>query len=169
MDLLAYWLPLVWAAILAVAVTLYVVSGGFGVGLGFLFHVEPREERRDVIMNTIAPFWDGNQTWGRMGGAGLFVAFPKSYAVIMSGLYIPIIVMLLALVFRGVAFEFRWVSKPKNEFWDLAFAWGALVAPFAQGVVLGALLQGLPVKDDQVAGGTFHWLTPFALFCGLGL
>ena len=169
MDLLEHWLPLIWAAILAVAVSLYVILDGFGLGLGILFHVEHREDRRDVIMNSIAPFWDGNQTWLVMGGAGLFVAFPKAYGIIMSGLYIPIILMLLALVFRGVAFEFRWVSKPKHQFWDLAFAWGALVATFAQGVVLGGLLQGLAVKDDQFAGGTFDWLTPFALFCGLGL
>jgi cytochrome d ubiquinol oxidase subunit II len=168
MDL-AYWLPLIWAALLAVAVTLYVILDGFGLGLGILFHVEPREIRRDVMMNTIAPFWDGNQTWLVLGGAGLLVAFPRAYGVIMSGLYIPIIVMLLALVFRGVAFEFRWVAKPKHQFWDLAFSWGALVAAFSQGVVLGGLLQGITVQDGHFAGGAFDWLTPFALFCGLGL
>jgi cytochrome bd ubiquinol oxidase subunit II len=97
------------------------------------------------------------------------VAFPKAYGVIMSGLYLPIIVMLLALVFRGVAFEFRWVAKPKHQFWDLAFSWGSIVATFAQGVVLGGLLQGITVKDGRFAGGTFDWLTPFALFCGLAL
>ncbi len=168
MDL-AYWLPLIWAALLAVAVTLYVILDGFGLGLGILFHVEPREIRRDVMMNTIAPFWDGNQTWLVLGGVGLLVAFPRAYGVVMSGLYIPIIVMLLALVFRGVAFEFRWVAKPKHQFWDLAFSWGALVAAFSQGVVLGGLLQGITVQDGHFAGGTFDWLTPFALFCGLGL
>jgi cytochrome d ubiquinol oxidase subunit II len=169
MEPLAYWLPLIWAALLATAVTLYVILDGFGLGLGILFHVEPRENRRDVMMNTIAPFWDGNQTWLILGGGGLFVAFPKAYGIIMSGLYIPIIVMLLALVFRGVAFEFRWVAKPKHEFWDLAFSWGALVATFSQGVVLGGLLQGITVQNEHFAGGPLDWLTPFALFCGLGL
>jgi cytochrome d ubiquinol oxidase subunit II len=169
MDGIEYWLPLVWAAILAVAVTLYVILDGFGLGLGILFHAAPEEERRDLMMNTIAPFWDGNQTWLIMGGGGLFVAFPKAYSVIMPGLYLPIIVMLLALVFRGVAFEYRWVAKPKHHMWDLAFSWGALVATFSQGVVLGGLLQGITVQDGQFAGGAFDWLTPFALLCGVGL
>lgn len=169
MDSIAYWLPLVWAAILAVAVTLYVILDGFDLGLGILFPFVPQEERRDVMMNTVAPFWDGNETWLVLGGGGLFVAFPKAYGVIMSGLYLPIIVMLLALVFRGVAFEFRWVSKPKHAFWDLAFSWGSIVAAFAQGVVLGGLLQGITVVDGRFAGGTFDWLTPFAIFCGFAL
>ncbi len=165
----AYWLPLVWAAIIAIAVTLYVILDGFDLGLGILFPFAPEEERRDVMMNTVAPFWDGNETWLVLGGAGLFVAFPKAYGVIMPGLYLPVIVMLLALVFRGVAFEFRWVAKPKHQFWDLAFTWGSIVATFAQGVVLGGLLQGIVVKQGHFAGGPLDWLTPFALFCGLGL
>lgn len=169
MSDIAYWLPLVWASILAIAVTLYVILDGFGLGLGILFPLAPEEERRDVMMNTVAPFWDGNQTWLIMGGGGLFVAFPKAYGIIMSGLYIPIIVMLLALVFRGVAFEFRWVSKPDHLWWDRAFSWGAIVATFSQGVVLGGLLQGIKVVDGQFAGGPLDWLTPFAIFCGIGL
>ncbi len=169
MEGIAYWLPLVWAAILAIAVTLYVILDGFDLGLGILFPFAPEEERRDVMMNTVAPFWDGNETWLVLGGGGLLVAFPKAYGIIMSGLYLPIIFMLLALVFRGVAFEFRWVSKPKHQFWDLAFAWGSIVATFSQGVVLGGLLQGITVKDGHFAGGAFDWLTPFALFCGLAL
>ncbi len=169
MDTLAYILPLIWAAILATAVTLYVILDGFGLGLGTSVSRRAPRRTRDVMMNTIAPFWDGNQTWLVLGGGGLLAAFPRAYGVIMSGLYIPIIVMLLALIFRGVAFEFRWVAKPKHEFWDLAFSWGALVATFAQGVVLGGLLQGIAVQDGHFAGGTFDWLTPFALFCGLGL
>ncbi len=164
-----YWLPLVWAAILAIAVTLYVILDGFDLGLGILFPFAPEEERRDVMMNTVAPFWDGNETWLVLGGGGLFVAFPKAYAIIMSGLYLPIIVMLLALVFRGVAFEFRWVSKPDHKLWDLAFAGGSIVATFAQGVVLGGLLQGITVTDGRFTGGTFDWLTPFSIFCGLAL
>lgn len=166
---IAYWLPLVWAAIIATAVTLYVVLDGFGLGLGILFPLAPEEKRRDVMMNTVAPFWDGNQTWLIMGGGGLFVAFPKAYAVVMSGLYLPIIIMLLALVFRGVAFEFRWVAKPNHQLWDRAFAWGAIVATFCQGLVLGGLLQGISVTDGQFSGGALDWLTPFAIFCGIGL
>lgn len=169
MDAISYWLPLVWAAILAVAVTLYVILDGFDLGLGILFPFAPEEERRDVMMNTVAPFWDGNETWLILGGGGLFVAFPKAYGVIMSGLYLPIIIMLLALVFRGVAFEFRWVAKPKHAFWDRAFSWGSLVATFAQGVVLGGLLQGITVKDGQFAGGALDWLTPFPILCGMAL
>ncbi len=169
MDDIAYWLPLVWAAIIAVAVTLYVILDGFDLGLGILFPFAPEEERRDVMMNTVAPFWDGNETWLVLGGGGLFVAFPKAYGVIMSGLYLPITVMLLALVFRGVAFEFRWVAKPKHELWDLAFSWGSIIAAFAQGVVLGGLLQGITVKNGQFAGGALDWLSPFPLLCGFSL
>ena len=169
MDDPSYWLPLVWAAIIATAVALYVILDGFDLGLGILFPFARQEERRDVMMNTVAPFWDGNETWLVMGGGGLFVAFPKAYGVIMSGLYLPIIVMLLALVFRGVAFEFRWVSKPKHQLWDYAFTYGSIVAAFAQGIVLGGLLQGITVKDGHFAGGSFDWLTPFALFCGVAL
>lgn len=169
MDDIAYWLPLVWAAIIAVAVTLYVILDGFDLGLGILFPFAPEERRRDVMMNTVAPFWDGNETWLVMGGGGLFVAFPKAYSIIMPGLYLPIIIMLLALVFRGVAFEFRWVAKPNHERWDTAFAWGSIVATFSQGVVLGGLLQGLTVKNGQFAGGMLDWLSPFPIFCGLAL
>ena len=169
MDAITYWLPLVWAAILGVAVTLYVILDGFGLGLGILFPFAPAEERRDTMMNTVAPFWDGNQTWLVLGGGGLFVAFPKAYGVIMSSLYLPITIMLLALVFRGVAFEFRWVAKPKHQLWDKSFTYGSIVATFAQGVVLGGLLQGITVHDGHFAGGPFDWLAPFPLFCGLSL
>lgn len=169
MDDITYWLPLVWAAIIAVAVTLYVILDGFDLGLGILFPFAPEERRRDVMMNSVAPFWDGNETWLIMGGGGLFVAFPKAYGIIMSGLYLPIIVMLLALVFRGVAFEFRWVAKPHHQHWDRAFAWGSIVATFAQGVVLGGLLQGIVVDKGQFAGGALDWLSPFPIFCGFAM
>ena len=167
MEDISYWLPLVWAGLLAAAVALYIVLDGFDLGLGILFPLAPAEERRDMMMNTVAPFWDGNETWLILGGGGLFVAFPKAYAIIMPAIYLPLMVMLLALVFRGVAFEFRWVSKPKHAFWDVAFMGGSIVASFAQGVILGALLQGVNVQDGAFAGGTFDWLTPFALFCGV--
>jgi cytochrome bd ubiquinol oxidase subunit II len=166
---IAIWLPLVWAAILGVAVALYVILDGFDLGLGILFPLYPAEEDRDVMMNTVAPFWDGNETWLIMGGGGLFVAFPLAYAIIMPAVYLPLIIMLLALVFRGVAFEFRWVAKPQHALWDLAFAGGSITAAFMQGVILGALLQGIPVKDMAYSGGSWDWLTPFALFCGLAV
>ena len=121
MDDITYWLPLVWVAILGIAVILYVVLDGFDLGIAILFPLNPQEERRDVMMNSVAPFWDGNETWLVLGGGGLFVAFPQAYGVIMPAVYLPLIVMLLALVFRGVAFEFRWVAKPKHQLWDAAF------------------------------------------------
>ena len=121
------------------------------------------------MMNSVAPFWDGNETWLVLGGGGLLVAFPQAYAVIMPALYLPVIIMLLALIFRGVAFEFRWIAKPRHRKWDIAFAAGSIVAAFIQGVVLGGLMQGINVVDGQFAGGTFDWLTPFSLMCGLGV
>ena len=163
------WLPLVWAAILGVAVALYVVLDGFDLGLGILFPLVPAEDDRDVMMNTVAPFWDGNETWLVLGGGGLFVAFPQAYGIIMPAVYLPIIIMLLALVFRGVAFEFRWVAKPHHQVWDWAFMGGSITAAFMQGVILGALLQGVKVVDGAFAGGSFDWVTPFALFCGVAV
>ncbi|MGH1418470.1 MAG: cytochrome d ubiquinol oxidase subunit II [Hyphomicrobiaceae bacterium] len=165
----AVWMPLVWAGILAVAVSLYVVLDGFDLGLGILFPIIPGEEDRDVMMNTVAPFWDGNETWLVLGGGGLFVAFPQAYAIIMPAIYLPIIIMLLALVFRGVAFEFRWVAKPNHKLWDLAFTGGSIVATFMQGVILGGLLQGVTVTDKAFSGGTWDWLSPFSIFLGFAL
>jgi cytochrome d ubiquinol oxidase subunit II len=165
----AIWLPLVWAGLLGLAVALYVILDGFDLGLGILFPFSPEEETRDVMMNTVAPFWDGNETWLVLGGGGLLVAFPLAYGIIMPAVYLPVIVMLLALVFRGVAFEFRWVSKPRHAFWDVAFAGGSIVASFMQGVILGALLQGIPVKDGAFAGGMLDWLAPFPMFIGVAM
>ncbi len=136
--------------------------------MGILFPFAPEEERRDVMMNSVAPFWDGNETWLVLGGGGLWVAFPKAYAVIMPAFYLPVIVMLLALVFRGVAFEFRTVSRSKYG-WSFAFIAGSVLAAFSQGVILGALIQGVSVRNDAYAGGAFDWATPFALVCGLAL
>ncbi len=121
------------------------------------------------MMNIVAPFWDGNETWLVLGGGGLWVAFPLAYAIIMPALYLPVIVMLLALIFRGVSFEFRWVSKPNHQGWDIAFFGGSIVAAFMQGVILGGILQGIEVADGRFAGGSFDWLTPFSLMCGAGL
>ena len=121
------------------------------------------------MMNSIAPFWDGNETWLVLGGGGLWVAFPQAYAVIMPALYLPVIVMLLALVFRGVAFEFRSVAVTSKKYWNLAFAGGSTLAAFCQGVILGGLIQGIKVENGAFAGGPFDWATPFALLCGLGV
>jgi cytochrome d ubiquinol oxidase subunit II len=119
-------------------------------------------------MNSVAPVWDGNETWLVLGGGGLMAAFPVAYAVVMTALYAPLIAMLLALVFRGVAFEFRWRAERKSR-WDLAFAGGSMVATFAQGVALGALVQGIPVSDRAYSGGWWDWLTPFSLLTGIAL
>jgi cytochrome d ubiquinol oxidase subunit II len=162
-------LPVIWAILIATAVMLYVVLDGFDLGIGILFPFARKEEERDVMMNSVAPFWDGNETWLVLGGGGLWVAFPQAYAVIMPAMYLPVIVMLLALIFRGVSFEFRWVAKPRHALWDIAFAGGSIVAAFAQGVILGGLIQGITVVDGKFAGGGFDWATPFALLCGVAL
>src|ERR1044072_7629148 len=168
MDAVAYWLPVVWAAIIGIAVALYVILDGFDLGLGILFPFTPEEERRDVMMNSVAPFWDGNETWLVLGGVGLLVAFPLAYSVIMPALYLPVIVMLLALVFRGVAFEFRGISFSKKT-WNIAFAGGSLLAAFCQGLILGGLLQGILIEGNTFAGRTFDFATPFALLTGVGV
>ena len=165
----AYWLPLVSAGIVALAVAMYVILDGFDLGIGILFPFFPQEADRDRMMNSVAPFWDGNETWLILGGNGLFVAFPLAYAIVMPAMYVPLITMLLALVFRGVAFEFRWVAKPHHRKWDIAFAAGSTVAALCQGLMLGGLIDGLHVEHRQFAGGPFDWLTPFSILCGLGL
>ncbi|GAB3548553.1 cytochrome d ubiquinol oxidase subunit II [Noviherbaspirillum agri] len=169
MSNLEYILPIIWASLIGVSVALYVVLDGFDLGIGILFPFFKNEAERDLAMNSVAPFWDGNETWLVMGGAGLWVAFPKAYALVMPAVYLPIIVMLLALIFRGVAFEFRWVAKPRHHKWDVAFAAGSTLAAFAQGVVLGAILQEIRVENGQYAGGAFDWLSPFSLMCGVAL
>jgi cytochrome d ubiquinol oxidase subunit II len=165
----SFWLPFACAAIVVLAVALYVVLDGFDLGIGILFPFFSKEADRDRMMNSVAPFWDGNETWLVLGGNGLFVAFPLAYAIIMPALYVPLITMLLALVFRGVAFEFRWVAKPHHRKWDIAFAAGSSVAAFMQGVMLGGLLHGIQVTNKQFGGGPFDWFTPFSLMCGIGL
>ncbi|MFK0093078.1 cytochrome d ubiquinol oxidase subunit II [Pseudomonas sp. NPDC090592] len=163
-------LPLIWAVIIIFGVMMYVVMDGFDLGIGMLFPFVKGEQDRDVMMNTVAPVWDGNETWLILGGAGLFGAFPMAYAVVLEALYLPLILMLIGLIFRGVAFEFRFkATADKRHIWDKAFIWGSLVATFFQGVALGAFLEGFKVVDRHFAGGTLDWLTPFSLFCGLGL
>ncbi len=161
------YLPYIWAIVLAAAVGLYVILDGFDLGIGILFPFARKLEHRNAMISSIAPFWDGNETWLVLGGGGLLVAFPAAYAVIMPAMYLPVIVMLLALIFRGVSFEFREVARHRH--WDYAFAGGSIVAGFAQGVILGGLLQGITVVDGRFGGGPFDWLSPFALMCGVGL
>src|SRR3954463_12989164 len=155
-------LATLWAFIIAFAVFVYVVMDGFDLGLGILFPLFPEKRDRDVIMNSVAPVWDGNETWLVLGGGGLMAAFPLAYAVIMPALYTPIIAMLLGLIFRGVAFEFRWRDPRHRALWDVAFTGGSVVAALAQGITLGALLQGIKVEGRAYAGGWWDWLTPFS-------
>ncbi len=162
-------LPLIWAGLIAFAVLAYVVLDGFDLGIGILFPFVKGEVHRDEMMNSVAPVWDGNETWLVLGGGGLFAVFPLAYSIIMPALYAPIIAMLLALVFRGVAFEFRWKTRRGQFLWDWAFAGGSTVAAFAQGIALGALVQGITVANGAYAGGWWDWLTPFSLLTGISL
>lgn len=164
-----WYLPVIWAGLIGTAVAMYVILDGFDLGVAILYPSTRREEDRDIMMNSVAPFWDGNETWLVLGGGGLWVAFPQAYSIIMPALYLPVIGMLLALVLRGVSFEFRWVAKPRHRFWDLAFKGGSIAAALLQGVILGGLLQGIEVQDGQYAGGAFDWLTPFSIFVGLSV
>lgn len=165
----AFDLPAIFAFVIAFAIFAYVVMDGFDLGIGILFPTLPPGRERDSAMNSIAPVWDGNETWLVLGGGGLLAAFPLAYGVIFSALYAPIIAMLLALVFRGVAFEFRWRDPGHRAFWDMAFNVGSTVATLAQGITLGALLQGIVIRDRGYAGGWFDWLTPFSLLVGVSL
>lgn len=163
-------LSAIWAVIILFGIMMYIVMDGFDLGLGILYPFFRDKEDRDVIMNTVAPVWDGNETWLVLGGAGLFAAFPLAYSVILSALYLPLIFMLMGLVFRGVAFEFRFKApEGDRHLWDKAFIGGSLVATFFQGVALGAYIQGFPVENRSFAGGPLDWLSPFSVFTGLGL
>ncbi len=162
-------LPFIWAGIIAFAVLTYVVLDGFDLGIGILFPLQPDESDRDVMMNSVAPVWDGNETWLVLGGGGLFAVFPLAYSVVMPALYMPIILMLLALVFRGVAFEYRWRTKRWKPVWDVAFAGGSAVAALMQGIALGALVQGIEIQDRSYAGGWWDWLTPFSVLTGIAV
>jgi cytochrome d ubiquinol oxidase subunit II len=163
-------LPVVWAIIIAFGLMMYVVMDGFDLGIGILFPFVQDRDDRDVMVNTVAPVWDGNETWLVLGGAALMAAFPLAYSVILSALYLPLLLMLLGLIWRGVAFEFRFKADVHHQaFWDKAFAGGSFVATFFQGVSLGAFLDGFPIEDGVYAGGALDWITPFSLFTGLGL
>jgi cytochrome d ubiquinol oxidase subunit II len=162
-------LTVVWALIIVFAVFVYVVMDGFDLGIGILFPTFAVGPDRDTAMNSIAPVWDGNETWLVLGGGGLLAAFPLAYGLVLSALYAPIIAMLLALVFRGVAFEFRWRDPAHRPIWDFAFASGSLVASLCQGIVLGALLQGISVSGRAYSGGWWDWLTPFSIVTGVSV
>ncbi|ODP37729.1 cytochrome d ubiquinol oxidase subunit II [Sphingomonas turrisvirgatae] len=162
-------LATIWAFLIAFAVFAYVVMDGFDLGIGILFPAFEVGEERDKAMNSIAPVWDGNETWLVLGGGGLFAAFPLAYAIVLPALYPPIIAMLLALVFRGVAFEFRWRDPGHRRWWDFAFTAGSFMAALSQGIILGALLQGIKVADRAYAGGWLDWLTPFTLLTGISV
>ncbi|AOB32312.1 ubiquinol oxidase subunit II [Bordetella sp. H567] len=163
-------LPLIWAVIILFGIMMYVIMDGFDLGIGILFPFFPGKEDRDTMMNTVAPVWDGNETWLVLGGAGLLAAFPLAYSVVLSALYLPIILMLVGLIFRGVAFEFRFkASDARRHWWDKAFICGSVLATFFQGVTLGAYIGGIQVVDGSYAGGPFDWLTPFSLFTGIAL
>src|SRR6266851_2904724 len=163
------YLPVIWAAIIGCTVAMYVILDGFDLGIGILFPFAESEHERDQMMNSVAPFWDGNETWLVLGGAGMMVAFPLAYSIILPALYLPVIVMLLALVFRGVAFEFRWIGVTSKPHWTFAFAAGSAIAAFCQGVILGGLIEGIKVENGAFSGDAFDWVTPFAVLCGFGL
>jgi cytochrome bd ubiquinol oxidase subunit II len=162
-------LTMIWAGIILFAVGMYVFMDGFDLGIGILFTRFQVGAERDAAMNSIAPVWDGNETWLVMGGGGLLAAFPLAYAIILPALYAPMIAMLLGLVFRGVAFEFRWRDPNHRARWDAGFCIGSIVATFAQGVTLGALLQGIKISGRAYAGGYWDWITPFSVLTGTSL
>jgi cytochrome bd ubiquinol oxidase subunit II len=158
-----------WVALLAISILLYVLLDGFDLGVGILFGLTRSEAKRRAMLSAVAPVWDGNETWLVVSGVVLWSAFPVVYATVLSAFYLPLIFMLLGLILRGVAFEFRYKTQRLRWIWDLSFAGGSLVAAFMQGLTVGALVQGLPVTNGQYSGGEFGWLTPFAVLCGVGL
>ena len=162
-------LPTIWAGIIAFAVLAYVVLDGFDLGVGVLFPFFPERRDRDLMTNSIAPVWDGNETWLVLGGGGLMAVFPVVYATVLPALYMPIILMLLGLIFRGVAFEFRWRTQRGSGWWDLGFWIGSTIAGFTQGIALGALVEGIDIVDRRYVGGWWDWLTPFSILTGLAV
>ncbi|WP_420994610.1 cytochrome d ubiquinol oxidase subunit II [Cupriavidus sp. 30B13] len=162
-------LPVIWAAIIGLGVFIYVVLDGFDLGIGLLFPFFEAREDRQVMLNTVAPVWDGNETFLVLGGAGLYGAFPVVYATLLPANYLPLILMVVGLIFRGAAFELRAKATRTRHLWDLAFIAGSALASFCQGIVLGSLLQGIRIVDARFAGGPFDWLSPFSVFCGIGV
>jgi len=159
----------VWAGLIVFVLFLYVVMDGFDLGIGLLFAIVPERDERDVMMNSVAPLWDGNETWLVLGGGGLFAAFPLAYAILMPALYPLVIAMLLGLIFRGVAFEYRWRTERARWLWDVAFIGGSFVAAMSQGMILGAIVQGVEVSGRAYGGGWWDWATPFTLMTGMAV
>lgn len=162
-------LPLIWVCIIAAGVAIYVVLDGFDLGIGILFPFARSHAHRDLMMNSVAPVWDGNETWLVMGGVALLAAFPKAYAILLSALYTPLMLMLIALIFRGVSFEFRFKAHSSRYLWDAAFSLGSMLTAFCQGLTLGAVVQGFQVADGAYAGGAYDWFTPFSVFTGFAV
>lgn len=162
-------LALFWAGVIACAILLYVVLDGFDLGVGILFGSTREEAHRSQMMNIIAPYWDGNETWLVVVGAGLFATFPVVYAVFLGAFYLPVLLLLVGLIFRGIAFEFRFRSQRMRWLWDTGFCAGSMVVAFVQGAAVGALMRGIRVVDNQFAGTTFEWLHPFPILTGIGL
>jgi cytochrome bd ubiquinol oxidase subunit II len=162
-------LPVVWFFIIGFAVMMYVLLDGFVLGLGILTPFADDEHQRDHMMNTAAPIWDGNETWLVLGGAGLMATFPRAYAVVLSSLYLPILLMLIALILRGVAFEFRFKAHTSRWVWGVAFNVGSLLTAFAQGVILGSLVEGIPLHPGKYVHGAFAWFSPFAMMTGVAV
>src|SRR5262245_4459782 len=162
-------LALFWAGVLGCAVLLYVILDGFDLGVGVLFGTTRNEAHRAQMMASVAPFWDGNETWLVVIGAGLFAAFPDAYSVLLSAFYFPVLLMLFGLIFRGIAFEFRYRSERMRPVWDWGFFVGSAVVAFVQGAAIGAMIGGIPMTNGQYAGGSFGWLHPFAILTGVGL
>jgi cytochrome d ubiquinol oxidase subunit II len=163
-------LSVIWAVIIFFGVFMYIVMDGFDLGIGILFPFVPDRHERDVMMNTVAPVWDGNETWLVLGGAAMLAAFPLAYSVLLTAFYLPLSLMLLGLIFRGVAFEFRFKAmEHERHIWDKAFVGGSLCAAFFQGVALGAYVDGVPMKGATYIGGALDWLRPFPLLCGIGV
>jgi cytochrome d ubiquinol oxidase subunit II len=162
-------LALFWAGVIAFAIIVYVILDGFDLGVGILFGTTRDDEHRRDMMDAIAPFWDGNETWLVIIGAGLFAAFPVVYAVFLGAFYIPVLLLLFGLIFRGVAFEFRYRSERMRWLWDWGFAIGSAVVAFVQGAAVGTMIEGIPVANNQYAGGPFEWLAPFPVLTGVGL
>ena len=158
-----------WAVILSLAVLMYVLLDGFDLGVGILFLFRRHEPDRDLMMASVAPIWDFNETWLILGGGGLLAAFPLAFAIVIPAVYFPILIMLLGLLFRGVAFEFRHVVGARRWIWNNAFTFGSLIAAFAQGIVLGSFVQGFPVSGRVFSGTSWDWIAPFPLFTGVGL
>jgi cytochrome bd ubiquinol oxidase subunit II len=162
-------MALFWVFVLAVSILFYVLLDGFDLGVGILFGFTRNEQRRREMLAAVAPLWDGNETWLIVAGVVLWGAFPVVYATLFSALYLPLLAMLAGLILRGVAFEFRNKTERLRWIWDLSFAGGSFVAAFMQGLMVGALVEGMPISDGQYAGGEFGWLSPFSLLCGVGL